>query len=126
MDIQKSQRIVIDALEDVKAREIKVFNTSHLTSLFDRVMICSATSSRQTRSIAKHVIDTAKKKGLELVALEGEDTGEWVLIDIGDIVIHIMQPAVREYYNLEEIWGEKSVNVKLLPESIAPISTNEY
>lgn len=126
MDIQKSQRIVIDALEDVKAREIKIFNTSHLTSLFDRVIICSATSSRQTRSIARNVIDTIKQKNIELIALEGEDTGEWVLIDIGDIVIHVMQPTVREYYNLEEIWGEKAVNVKLLPESTVPISPNEW
>lgn len=126
MDIQKSQRIVIDALEDVKAKDIKIFNTSHLTSLFDRVIICSATSSRQTRSIAKNVIDIVKNKNLEIIALEGEDTGEWVLIDIGDIVIHVMQPAVRNYYNLEEIWGDKPVNVKLLPESTVPVSANEW
>lgn len=126
MDIQESQRIVIDALEDAKARDLKIFDTTHLTSLFDRVIICSATSSRQTRSIARHVIDTVKENKLELIALEGEDTGEWVLIDTGDIVVHVMQPTVREYYNLEEVWGDKAVNVKLLPESTVPISPNEW
>jgi ribosome-associated protein len=119
MEIQKLQRAVIDALEDVKAQDIKVFNTTHLTSLFDRVVIASATSNRQTRALASSVSDRARALRIS-VAVEGEDTGEWVVVDLGDIVVHIMQPAIREYYNLEEIWGGKPVRVKLLPQSTRP------
>jgi len=117
MDIQKLQRAVVDALEDVKAQDIKVFNTEHLTSMFDRVVIASATSNRQTRALANSVADKSRALGVPVVATEGEDTGEWVLVDIGDIVIHIMQPAIRTYYNLEEVWGGKPVRMKLAPES---------
>lgn len=120
MELQKLQRLVIDALEDVKAQDIKVFNTSHITGLFDRVIIVSGASNRQTRSIASHVIDEVKKKDIPIVAYEGQETGEWVLVDIGDIVIHVMQPSIRLYYNLEEIWGDKPVRVKLLPQSTFP------
>lgn len=120
MDIQKSQRLVIDALEDAKAQDIKVFNTSHITGMFDRVIIVTGASNRQTRSIASNVITKVKEKQIPVVAYEGHETGEWVLIDIGDIVIHIMQPSIRQYYNLEEIWGDKPVRVKLLPESTLP------
>ena len=115
MNLQKQQRLVIDALEDAKAQDIKVFNTTGLTGLFDRVIIASGTSNRQTRSIASHVAEAAKKQGLEVIAIEGEDTGEWLLVDLGDIVVHCMQPAIRSYYNLEEIWGAKPVRVRLLP-----------
>jgi len=125
MDITKQQRAVVDALEDVKAQDIQVFNTTHLTSLFDRVVIASATSNRQTRALASSVSEKVKSLGLQIVAIEGEETGEWVLVDIGDIVVHIMQPAIRAYYNLEEVWGDKPVRLKLLPEStkgtVAPI-----
>lgn len=114
------QRLVIDALEDVKAQDIKIFNTSHITGMFDRVVIVSGSSSRQTRSIASHVVNKVKEKEIPVIAFEGQETGEWVLIDIGDIVIHIMQPSIRQYYNLEEIWGEKPVRVKLLPQSTLP------
>lgn len=114
MNIQKQQRIIIDALEDVKAHDIKVFNTTDLTSLFDRVIIASGSSNRQTRSMADHVANQARKGGLSIIATEGEDTGEWVLIDLGDIVVHCMQPAIRSYYNLEELWGAKPVRVKLI------------
>ena len=117
MDIQKLQRAVIDALEDVKAQDIKVFNTTHLTSLFDRVVIASATSNRQTRALASSVADRGRAMDLSGITIEGEDTGEWVVVDLGDVVVHIMQPAIRQYYNLEEIWGGKPVRVKLLPES---------
>ena len=113
MDINKQQRAVIDALEDVKAQNIKVFNTTEITSLFDRVIIASATSNRQTRSLARNVEEKAKDIGMGVIATEGEETGEWVLVDLGDIVVHIMQPTIRAYYNLEELWGEKPVNVKL-------------
>lgn len=117
MDIQKLQRLVIDALEDVKAQDIKIFNTTHLTGLFDRVVIATGASNRQTRNLASSVADKAREHKIPIVAYEGEETGEWVLLDIGDIVIHCMQPAIREYYNLEELWGDKPVHVKLLPQS---------
>lgn len=120
MEIQKLQRLVIDALEDVKAQDIKVFNTSHITGMFDRVIIVSGASNRQTRSIASHVVNKVKEKDIPIIAYEGQETGEWVLIDIGDIVIHIMQPSIRQYYNLEELWGDKPVRVKLLPQSTMP------
>ncbi len=125
MDIQKMQRIVVDALEDVKAQDIKVFNTTHLTSLFDRVVIASATSNRQTRALASSVIERAKDNGMDVIATEGEETGEWVLVDLADIVVHIMQPSIRAYYNLEEVWGGKPVRMKLLPESTRPVSAND-
>ena len=114
MDIRKLQRVVVDALEDVKAQDIKVFDTTRLTSLFDRVVIASATSNRQSRALAASVRDKVKERGGDVISVEGEDTGEWVLVDLGDAVVHIMQPAVRAYYNLEEIWGGKPVRMKLI------------
>ena len=120
MNLTQQQRLVIDALEDVKAQDIKVFNTSHMTGLFDRVVIASGSSNRQTRSLASSVAEKAKANGLSIVAYEGEDSGEWVLVDLGDIVVHCMQPAIRQYYKLEEIWGDKPVRVKLLPQSTQP------
>lgn len=113
MDIKKLQRVVVDALEDVKAQDIRVYNTTELTSLFDRVVIASGTSNRQTRALASSVRDKVKERGGEVISVEGEDTGEWVLVDLGDVVVHIMQPNIRAYYNLEEIWGGKPVRVKL-------------
>ena len=113
MDLRKLQRLVIDALEDVKAQDIAVFDTTPLTSQFDRVVIVSGTSNRQTRALASSVRTKVKEAGGDVISTEGEDTGEWVLVDLGDIVVHIMQPAIRQYYNLEEIWGEKKVRVKL-------------
>ncbi|WP_028311029.1 ribosome silencing factor [Derxia gummosa] len=112
MNITKLQRVIVDALEDVKAQDVLVFNTSHLTSLFDRVVIATGTSNRQTRALAASVRDEVKKAGGEIVSMEGEDTGEWVLVDCGDAVVHLMQPAIRQYYNLEEVWGGKVVRLK--------------
>ena len=112
MDIRKLQRLIVDALEDVKAQDIKGFNTSHLTALFDRVVIASGTSNRQTKALAASVRDKVKEAGGDIVSMEGEDVGEWVLVDTGDAIVHIMQPALRQYYNLEEIWGEKPVRLK--------------
>lgn len=120
MDLRKLQRTIIDALEDVKAHDIEVFNTTEQTSLFDRVVIATGTSNRQTRALAAHVRDRIKAAGGNIIAVEGEDSGEWVLVDAGDAVVHIMQPAVRDYYNLEELWGSKKVRVKLGGESAAP------
>ena len=122
MDIQKLQRAVIDALEDVKAQDIKVFNTTHLTSLFDRVVIASATSNRQTRALASSVADRGRAMSLTGITIEGEDTGEWVVVDLGDVVVHIMQPAIRQYYNLEEIWGGKPVRKLQLPRDVALVT----
>ena len=113
MDIRKLQRAIVDGLEDVKAQDIRVFNTSHLTELFDRVVVASGTSNRQTKALASSVREKVKEAGGDIVSTEGEDIGEWVLVDCGDAVVHILQPALRQYYNLEEIWGDKPVRVKL-------------
>jgi len=113
MEITKLQRVIVDALEDVKAQDIRVFNTSHLTGLFDRVVVASGTSNRQTKALANSVREGVKDAGGEVISMEGEETGEWVLVDCGDAVVHIMQPALRQYYNLEEIWGDKPVRIKL-------------
>jgi ribosome-associated protein len=111
MDIKKLQTVVVDALEDVKGQEIVMFDTTHLTSLFDRIAVVSGTSNRQTKALAASVRDKVKEAGGDVVGLEGEDTGEWVLVDLGDMIVHIMQPAIRQYYRLEEIWGEKPVKL---------------
>jgi ribosome-associated protein len=111
MDIKKLQTIVVDALEDVKGQEIALFDTTNLTSLFDRIAVVSGTSNRQTKALAASVRDKVKEAGGDVVGMEGEDTGEWVLVDLGDMIVHIMQPAIRQYYRLEEIWGEKPVKL---------------
>ena len=115
MDIRRLQRLVVDALEDVKAQDIKVFNTTKLTELFDRVIVASGTSNRQTRALASSVVEKVKAAGGEVISVEGAEAGEWVLVDLGDVVVHIMQPASRDYYALEEIWGGKPVRMKLAP-----------
>jgi ribosome-associated protein len=97
---------VVAALEDIKARDIEVFDVRHLSSLFDRVVIASADSSRQTKALVNHVRERAKELGASVVGVEGEDAGEWVLVDLGDIVVHIMQPAARSHYKLEELWNQ--------------------
>jgi len=106
MDIRKLQKTVVTALEDVKARDIEVFDVRHLTSLFDRVVVASADSARQTKALARNVQDKAKQIGARVHGLEGEDSGEWILVDLGEVVVHIMQPAVRTHYNLEELWNQ--------------------
>ena len=98
-------RTTVGALEDIKARDIVVLDVSGLTALFDRVIVASADSARQTKALARHVQDEARLAGGHVYGVEGEDSGEWVLVDLGDVVVHIMQPAVRAYYNLEELWG---------------------
>jgi len=104
--IRKLQKAAIVALEDIKAREIEAFDVAHLTSMFDRVIIASADSARQLKALSSNVQERAKAAGGRVYGVEGEDGGEWVLIDLGDIVVHIMQPAVRTHYNLEELWGQ--------------------
>ena len=109
MDIKKLQALVIDALEDIKAQDIHLYDTTHLTSMFDRIAIASGTSNRQTKALAASVRDKVKAAGGHILSIEGEGTGEWVLVDLGDMVVHIMQPAIRAYYRLEELWGDKEV-----------------
>ncbi len=105
MDIRKLQEVVVAALEDIKGRDIEVIDTHKLTALFERIIIASAESNRQTRALARHVQDKVKEAGGTVVSVEGEETGEWVLVDLGDVVVHVMQPAVRDYYRLEELWS---------------------
>ncbi|MBL8344599.1 MAG: ribosome silencing factor [Rubrivivax sp.] len=112
MDIRKLQRAIVDGLEDVKAQNVVVFNTEALSPLFERVIIASGTSNRQTKALASSVRETVKKRGLAVLRTEGEDNGEWIIVDCGAAVAHIMQPAIRDYYHLEEIWGAKPVRLK--------------
>ncbi|WP_353238973.1 ribosome silencing factor [Limnohabitans sp.] len=111
-DIQKLQRAIVDALEDVKAQEIQVFDTEHLSSLFERVIIASGTSNRQTKALAASVRDKVRSAGFGKPRIEGEDNGEWIIVDCGPAVVHVMQPTIRTYYNLEEIWGGTPVRLK--------------
>ena len=111
-DVQKLQRTVVDALEDVKAQDLQVFDTEHLSSLFERVIVASGTSNRQTKALASSVRDKVREGGFGKPRIEGEDNGEWIIVDCGSVVVHIMQPQIRQYYNLEEIWGEKPVRLK--------------
>jgi ribosome-associated protein len=113
MDLRKLQRVIIDALEDVKAQDIRVYDTTKLSELFDRVIIATGSSNRQTRSLAMSVKEEVNTKGGEVISIEGLETGEWVLVDCGDIVVHILQPMLRSYYQLEGMWGAKPVRVKL-------------
>ena len=112
-DLTKLQRAIIDGLEDVKAQDIQVFDTEHLSPLFERVIVATGTSNRQTKAIASSVRDAVKKAGFAAPRHEGEASGEWIIVDCNQAVVHIMQPAIRQYYRLEEIWGEKPVRVKL-------------
>lgn len=100
------QDIVVAALEDIKAKEIEVINTSRLTSLFDSIIVATGDSNRQVKALARHVQDKVREAGLPILSLEGDAEGEWVLVDLGDVVVHVMQPAVRAYYNLEELWRD--------------------
>ena len=104
MDTSNLEQIVIDALEDIKARDIEVIDTSRLTSQFERIIVASGDSGRQTRALARNVLDRVHTAGVKALGIEGEQNGEWVLVDLGEIVVHIMQPAIRAYYRLEELW----------------------
>lgn len=115
MDIRKKQRVVVEALEDVKGRDIVVYNTARMPSMFERVVIASGESNRQVRALADHVQERIREGGSRVYGVEGESSGEWVLVDLGDVVVHIMHPAVRGFYNLEEVWGGKPVRFKAMP-----------
>ena len=112
-DVQKLQRAIIDGLEDVKGQDIVVFDTEHITSLFERVIIASGTSNRQTKALAASVRDAVRDAGFSKPRIEGEDNGEWIIVDCGAAVAHIMQPTIRQYYHLEELWGDKPIKLKL-------------
>ena len=119
------KKLVIDALDDIKARDILAIDVRKLTSAFDWIVVATAESARQTKSLARHVRDRLREKGATIIGIEGEESGDWILVDAGDVVAHIMQPAVRMYYNLEELWGEGRsdpvVNSTALPESVPPV-----
>jgi len=113
MDIRKMQRAIVDGLEDVKAQHIVVFNTEHLSALFERVIIATGASNRQTKALAASVRDAVRSRDMQVLRTEGEENGEWIIVDCGAAVVHIMQPTIREYYHLEEIWGGKGVRMKM-------------
>lgn len=115
MKLQQLEKVVIDALENIKGRDIEVIDTMSLTSMFDRMVIACGDSSRQVKALARSVQDKVREAGAPILSCEGEDVGEWVLVDLGDIVVHVMQPAVRHHYNLEELWGGEGPQRRLRP-----------
>jgi len=110
--LQRLQRAIVDGLEDVKGQDIVVFNTEELSPLFERVIVASGTSNRQTRALAASVRDAVREAGFDKPRIEGEDNGEWIIVDCGQAVAHVMQPVIRQYYRLEEIWGAKPVRLR--------------
>jgi ribosome-associated protein len=114
MDIRKMEKAVVAALEDIKGRDIVVFKVAHLSSLFERIVIASADSTRQVKALADNVQKKLKALGAQVLSVEGEQSGEWVLVDLGAIVVHVMQPSIRQYYNLEELWDQPEVKPKRL------------
>ncbi len=112
-DIQKLQRAIVDGLENVKAVDVVVFDTEHLSALFERVIIASGSSNRQTKALAASVRDAVREAGFPKPRMEGEGNGEWIIVDCAQAVVHIMQPNFRQYYHLEELWGERPVRLKL-------------
>ena len=115
MDIRKKQRVVVEALEDVKGRDIHVYNTARMPSMFERVVIASGDSTRQVKALSDRVQERARQDGAKVYGVEGEASGEWVLVDLGDVVVHIMHPEARRFYNLEEVWGGKKVTLRKKP-----------
>ena len=100
------KKVVISALDDIKAHDIQAIDVRKLTSICDWIIVASADSARQTKSLARHVRDRLRESGSKIIGMEGEESGDWVLVDAGDVIAHVMQPAVRSYYNLEELWGD--------------------
>ena len=121
MDIREKQRLVVEALEDVKGLDIVVFNTAKLPTMFERVVIASGTSSTQVRALADRVCDKMKENGGKVYGIEGEKGGEWVLVDLGEIVVHLMHPTIRSFYNLEEVWGGKKVRLQIKAAKAKPV-----
>lgn len=125
MDIRKLQRIIVDAFVEIKGKDIVVFNTEKLTDQFSRAVFASGTSNRHTVALAENVKEKVKAAGGSVIGFEGKESGEWVLVDCGDAIVHVMQPQIREYYNLEEVWGAKRVNMKIDPEYALPVRKTE-
>jgi ribosome-associated protein len=115
MDLRTKQRVVVEALEDVKGHDILVLNTARLPSMFERVVIASGDSNRQVKALSDRVQERVRELGARVYGVEGESVGDWVLVDLGDVVVHIMHPTVRDFYNLEEIWGGKPVRLRAKP-----------
>ena len=124
-DLLKLQRAIVDGLEDIKAQDIRVFNTEHLSPLFERVIVATGSSNRQTKALATSVRDKVREAGFAKPRMEGEDNAEWIIVDCGQAVAHVMQPAIRQYYKLEEIWGEKPVRGKP-GETITPLRPTPF
>ena len=108
MKLPQLEKLVVAALEDIKGHDIEVINTAKLTPMFERIVIACGDSNRHVRSLAQNVQDKVREAGGQVISTEGEESGEWVLVDLGDIVVHVMQPAIRSYYNLEELWSAKA------------------
>jgi len=126
MNVTKLQKLVVDALEDIKGRDIEIIDTRKLTPLFDRVIIACGDSNRQVKSLARHVQDKVRAAGGEVISSEGEENGEWVLVDLGDVVVHVMQPAIRTYYRLEELWGGKGPTRVRIPSADPALEASNY
>ena len=116
------KKLVISALEDIKAHDIQAIDVRKVTAIFDWIIVASADSARQTKALARHVRDSLKDAGSAIVGTEGEESGEWILVDAGDVVAHVMQPAVRDYYNLEELWGEGKFDKVVNSTAPAPVA----
>jgi len=106
LNTEEKTKAIVAALEDIKATNITVIDTSKLSSMFECMIIASANSTRQTKALADNVVVKLKELGEQVYGREGEDSGEWILVDFGEVLVHIMQPAIRDYYNLEELWSK--------------------
>ena len=106
LSIKKLETLAVDALEDIKGRDIIIVNTTKVSQMFERIVLASGDSNRQVRSLARSVADKVREAGGEVLSVEGEEMGEWVLVDLGPVVVHIMQPAVRMHFDLEGLWGQ--------------------
>jgi len=122
MELKEKQRAVVDALEDIKGYDIVVYNTAALPTMFERVVIASGDSNRQVKALADHVQQKLTALGARVYGVEGAKTAEWVLVDLGDVVVHVMHPTVRSFYNLEEIWGGREVKLKAPPAKKKPVA----
>jgi len=105
LDLQKMVDVAVNALEDVKGKDIVVLDVSAKTSLFQRMIVASGDSNRQVKALVNNVAVDLKEQGFEIISTEGTDSGEWALVDAGDVVVHVMLPAVRDYYDIEALWG---------------------
>ncbi|HID49686.1 MAG TPA: ribosome silencing factor [Chromatiales bacterium] len=108
MNTEQLRQVVIDALQDVKGIDIRVIDVQDKSSVTDVMVVASGNTARQVKALADSVVEKAKQAGVRPLGVEGEEHGEWILVDLGDLVVHIMQPAVRDFYNLEKLWGEES------------------